>query len=232
MRAYTSLIGHIFGSHNEIDGYYELHAGYFSWKSLIRVKFLYYKDHNTTSTASFLFDKVLHNEHYVSDEILRRKDITPIFSLRDPESTIHSIISHYKKVNTEHEYTNIEFATNYYIERVSSLVSLANKLNGKYLYIDAACIKDDADNSLAIISDYLGLKEQLTPQYKKMKKTGKRYSGDSSEELLSGKIQRKVKSNNNIEIPQELLSKAIEAFVQSRDFLILNAEINIQMGKQ
>jgi len=32
------LLSHIFGSNPEVEGYYELHMGYYSWKSLLRQK--------------------------------------------------------------------------------------------------------------------------------------------------------------------------------------------------
>jgi len=45
MRANTSLFGHILGSSPEINGYYEMHISYYSWKSLIRQKLIYLENH-------------------------------------------------------------------------------------------------------------------------------------------------------------------------------------------
>ncbi len=42
MRANTSLFGHLMGSHPEVEGYYEMHIGYHSWRSLWRQKLLHF----------------------------------------------------------------------------------------------------------------------------------------------------------------------------------------------
>jgi hypothetical protein len=231
MRAYTSLTGHIFGSHDEIEGYYEMHKGYFSWKSLVHAKLLYYANHKVKKSAKYLFDKILHNEHYIAPKLLKRNDIETIMSLRSPEKTIPSIVLHFKNVNPEHEYNNIDNATQYYIARVTELAKLSLEIEGSYLYFDAEAIKDNTSKLLEVISEYLNLESPLTPKYKKMKKTGKRFSGDSSKELLSGEIQKSEKSiAAGIHIPEALLSQAQESYNASRNILINNAKTTFTLG--
>ncbi len=79
MRAYTSLFGHIMGSNPAICGYYEMHIGYYSWKSLIRQKLLYFENEEAKPGFSCMFDKVLHNEHSVALKILNGRRIKTIF---------------------------------------------------------------------------------------------------------------------------------------------------------
>ena len=51
MRANTSLMGHILGASPEIEGYYELHIGYHSWRSLLRQKLVYFDQHTPATRA-------------------------------------------------------------------------------------------------------------------------------------------------------------------------------------
>ena len=62
MRANTSLFGHVLGDHKEINGYYEMHIGYYSWKSLIRQKLLFSENHKIKDGSTYFFDKVLHSD--------------------------------------------------------------------------------------------------------------------------------------------------------------------------
>jgi hypothetical protein len=223
MRAYTSLFGHILGNHTEIDGYYEMHIGYYGWKSLIRQKLIYYKDHNPLPRSSYIFDKILHNEHYVSPQLLTRNDVIPLFSIREPSETIPSIVELYNKVNPKHEFCKLEIAADYYINRLKSLVELSSKIKGQYYYIDADCVVGDTQQSLKRLSEMLGLSTELQPQYKKMPKTGIGASGDHSTELLSGTIQKKKKKNRLV-LPRDLLIKLETLYSESRTLLIENSK--------
>jgi hypothetical protein len=223
MRAYTSLFGHILGNHSQIDGYYEMHIGYYGWKSLVRQKILYYKDHKILPCSTYIFDKILHNEHYVSPQLLTRNDVIPLFSIREPSETIPRIIALYNKVNPKHEFCRLEVATDYYMNRLKSLVELSSKIKGQYYYIDADCVVGDTQKSLKGLSEMLGLSSELQPQYKKMPKTGVGATGDHSTELLSGTIQKKKKQNKLI-LPQDLLIKLETLYSESRALLISNSQ--------
>tara|TARA_R110001583_G_scaffold7158_6_gene35656 strand:+ start:3408 stop:4184 length:777 start_codon:yes stop_codon:yes gene_type:complete len=223
MRAYTSLFGHILGNHSQIDGYYEMHIGYYSWKSLIRQKSLYYKDHKISPCSTYIFDKILHNEHYVSPQLLTRNNVIPLFSIREPSETIPSIVALYNKVNPKHDFCNIEFAAEYYTNRLKYLVDLSIKIKKQYYYIDADCVVGNTEDSLKELSKILGLSTTLQPQYKKMPKTGVGATGDHSTELLSGTIQKKKKQNKLI-LPQNLLIKLETLYSESRALLISNSQ--------
>ena len=102
MRANTSLFGHLLGSHPDISGYYELHIGYYSWKSLLREKLIYFSEHKYDS-PKIMFDKILHNDHEIENSILTHKHCRFILSLREPEQSIKSIVSMYIKKGAKHE---------------------------------------------------------------------------------------------------------------------------------
>lgn len=220
MRAYTSLLGHIFGSHENIEGYYEMHTGYYSWKSSLKVKLMYYQEHATKPQGLFMFDKVLHNEHFVSPELLNTPQFFTLIAIRDPQTTIRSILSHYQKVNPEHEYNNFDFAYRYYQQRVQNLSAIAEQIEGQFVYFDADAIKTKSEQTLATISSVLGLNNQLTPNYTKMEKTGARFSGDNSSELFSGEIQTQRKARDEAIESLVIPSQIDDLYHAARETLI------------
>jgi hypothetical protein len=228
MRAYTSLLGHIFGSNSDIEGYYEMHTGYYSWKSRYKVKMMYYQEHQAKKGSRFLFDKVLHNEHWVNPSMLKMDSFSPIIAIRDPETTIRSIVAHYQKINPDHEYNSLSFATTYYKERLSGLADIAHQIPEKYLYFDAEAIKTKTDETLAAMSSFLGLTYGLTPNYKKMEKTGARFSGDNSTELFSGAIQTQEKTRDNTIEGLSISDDVLELYQQVRNTLIHNAQLTVK----
>lgn len=227
MRAYTSLFGHILGSHPEIEGYYEMHIGYYSWKSLIRQKQLYYQEHSAKKNSHFMFDKILHNDHHVSSTLLMKDNVIPLFSLREPAETIPSILSLYQKVKPEHEFNNIEFATNYYIERLEYLSELASSISKGFYYIDSKALISNTEIALEKLTDILKLNTKLTPEYKSMNKTGKGNSGDHSNELKTGEVQKSKKENSKNILPDKSLEQAQESYAKCRNTLIKHAKSHI-----
>lgn len=219
MRAYTSLFGHILGSHPEIDGYYEMQMGYYSWKSLWRQKLHYFSMHRPKRSARFLFDKVLHNYFFISPEILNKKSTRLIFMLRSPESSIKSIVNLYRKVQPTHEHANPVGAAAYYIDRIQRLGLLADGIQGRYFYLDAESLVDSPASTLAGLGDWLGLGSPLSTEYQTFENTGKLGAGDSSERMGSGRIQQAKSNYADVEVPAALLSQARESHRYWRDRL-------------
>ena len=63
IRAFSSLIGHILGSHAEINGYYEMHISYLKHRDLNQQEKLYKEQESLKAGSHFLFDKLLHNAY-------------------------------------------------------------------------------------------------------------------------------------------------------------------------
>jgi len=215
MRANTSLLSHIIGSHPEIDGYYELHMGYSSWKSLWRQRLVYYTEHKRKPTAKFIFDKILHHDHYTNPAVLERANSKVIFMLREPERSIQSIIHMF------HETTPALDAPKYYVNRLHDLEEIAKKLHGQYFYLDASTIIHDTEQTLQTLSQWIGLENQLNSEYEVFKKTGVERCGDTSENIKSGTIKKSAKDKYaNIVIDDDALKAASEAYHQCRQTLI------------
>jgi hypothetical protein len=220
MRANTSIFGHILGGHEEIEGYYEMHIGYYSWKSLIRQKILFYKNHPIKPSATYIFDKVLHDEHLVSPDLLIKNNVYTIMSLREPEQTVKSIMALYKKVNPNHEFATAAGAVAYYIKRTKTLAEIAAKVKGKYVYIDAQCLRDKTDESLTFLTNELKLSSKLSSTYKTQLLTGKGKGGDNSGNLELGKIKQGKSNYSDVEIPSESLLEINNTYKTAREELI------------
>lgn len=189
MRANTSLAGHIIGNHPNIDGYYEMHIGYYSWKSFVRQRLIYSKEHHLKSGGNYMFDKVLHNEHCVSPELLNTSGTKTLLSIRRPETTIPSILKLYAKVNPKHEFANLDGAINYYLERLEQLVKYSQSLKD-YYYFDAEALRENTEQCLSEISEYLDLSSSLKSEFKTQKLTGTPRVGDSSGNLNAGRVKK------------------------------------------
>lgn len=190
MRAYTSLFGHIMGSHPEIEGYYEFQIGYHSWRSLIRQKlhYFYYHGHSPKRRAQYLLDKILHNGHRLDASILNRPGDVYVFCLRPPEETIPSIIQLYHRIAPEHRWATESGAFDYYMSRLTGLEHLSRKLDCRYLYIDAECLTNDTARALAFLTEHLNLTMPLEPEYHRGPMTGQPSRGDPSERIESGRV--------------------------------------------
>lgn len=220
MRANTSLFGHILGDNPEIEGYYELHIGYYSWKSFIRQKLIYFASHNLKPRGKYIFDKVLHSEHYVEPELLKGANTIAVVSLREPLQTIKSIIALYQKVDPSHEFCTTDGATNYYINRVKDLVKIAQSIEGQFIYIDAQCIREKTQESLEFLTSELQLESPLSNDYKTKNLTGKGNTGDHSENLKLGQIKSGKTDYSAIEIPESDVSSINEVYNESRRLLV------------
>ena len=203
MRANTSLMGHLLGSHPEINGYYEMHIGYYSAKSLLRQKALYCESHSLKPKSTYMFDKVLHNEHEVTDAMLTNSRCHFLISIRAPEYAVPSIVSLYRKAHPEHEFIEPKNAAHYYCQRLEALAAMVKRCAFDYLYLDADVIKVNPSDTLERLTSYLALSSPLTSRYEKMHNTGKAKAGDSSSSLMSGEIIQSSLPSVSLEYEQE-----------------------------
>ena len=220
MRAYTSLFGHIMGSNPAICGYYEMHIGYHSWKSLIRQKLLYFEQEDPKPGFSYMFDKVLHSDHYVAPKILNSARARCIFCLRQPREVIPSILKLYQSIDPSHEFNSATFATNYYIQRLIKLQHIAEALDQGYFYLDAESLKQNSGKCLGELSEWLQLEAPLSPTYQLQKNTSRERYGDTSEALKSGRITEKKIETPAFSCDENLIENATNIYSSVRQVLI------------
>ncbi|MBU6257230.1 MAG: hypothetical protein KGJ30_20065 [Burkholderiales bacterium] len=230
MRANTSLLGHLLGSHPQIEGYYEMHIGYYSWKSLWRQKMLHFADHDAKPGARYMFDKVLHDGHAVAMPLLERRSSSTILMLREPTQSIRSLVVLYREHLPAQPEAEVEGAARYYIDRLKSLARVARDLRSPYFYLDAELIVSDTAPTLAALGDWLQLSSPIPTEYGVFNRTGSGAAGDHSARLKSGKVAAHKRSYDEIEIPAALHDEALQAYAEHRATLIGRAQRSVQLA--
>lgn len=220
MRGYTSLFSHILGSHPEIKGYSEMHQSYKSMLGLLKLR---YKSKLTTKSSEvprFLYDKLLHNNYKISKTILRKRNVHPIIMIRDPESTLKSIINMGEKMTKVVSwYKEEDKVAEYYEDRLSILEKIARQANGKAIFIKGDQMIDQTDETLAFLTTTLKLKTPLSKEYDTFSFTGTVGMGDPSDHIKSGTIKKQRDKYEEIEISPEILKRLNELYEEKTSVL-------------
>ena len=224
MRAYTSLAGHILGSHPQIDGYYEMHLGYEEPAALDRQRESFLQDHAFKPGSRYLFDKLLHNDYRLRPERLGLADIKILVALAEPERTIQSIVHLFAQKQIDDLYASPREAANYYIARVNALAEFSRTAAWPYRYFDAELWQRTPEKLLPRLSAWLELDSPLTEQYQVFSHTGKTGKGDSSARIRSGRIDKARADYAHIAIPEAALRAAQEAYAACRQQIIAGAK--------
>jgi hypothetical protein len=224
MRANTSLLGHILGANPEIEGYYEMHIGYHSWRSRWRQKLLHFAEHRPKRGGRYMFDKLLHNDHAIAPMFLQQSKI--IFSLRPPELTVPSIVSLYRKIQPEHEHSEPAAAFTYYCDRLRELARLSEQ-TPEFCYLDAQALRERGDEVLADLSEWLALKSPLDSNYEVQPLTGKGNAGDHSEHLKKGKVLKATSNYSHLTLDPAQLAAATDLYQITREKLIDSCSLKI-----
>lgn len=223
MRAYTSLAGHILGSHPRINGYYEMHLGYEAPAALDRQLALYQQSDALKPGSRYLFDKLLHNEFVLKPERLGEVvECRILLSLAQPERTIKSIVHLYRQKEGGELYASPVEAARYYIERVQSLGEFAQAHPGCF-YFDAELWQRAPEQLLPRLTAWLELDPPLSERYQTFSQTGKPLKGDSSPRIHTGSIDKSRVDYSHIAIPEDALGAAREAYRECREVIITNA---------
>lgn len=227
MRAFTSLAGHILGSHPQINGYYEMHVSYDDVQSLQKQMEMYREHDELKPGSRYLFDKLLHNDYALRLERLNIPDAKILIALREPEHTIKSVVNLFARKEVDDLYASPVEATKYYIERLQWLADFCRHENGRYFYFDAEMLKDKPDILLPGLSQWLGLESPLSEHYAVFSQTGKGRKGDSSENIRSGKINKMMHDYSAISIPDEQLKMAGQVYLDCHEIIIGGASESV-----
>ena len=199
MRSNSSLIGHLIGSHPEINGYYEIQQDYLTNSDFLLQKIKYAMANNVKPNSRFFFDKLLHNGVNVDCDLMIKRNAIVFISLRDVNATIPSIVKLAKREKWREQ--SEEYATRYLSKRLDDLAHYARQLKGKYAYFDADLLRESSEETLNFIANVVGLETPIPSEYNVQSLTGIGGAGDTSDAIRSGKI-----------IPNKSISKG-NAFV-------------------
>jgi len=190
MRAYTSLVGHVLGSHPEIDGYYEMHRTYVLADDLDRQLRQYAAHDALKPTSRLLFDKLLHNDYTLNLALPELADATLLLALRPPAATLPSIVALFAQKDRDDLYADPAGATAYYVDRLAALADFAARHPGRFHYFDADTLLAATPRLFAALERWLRLGAPLATDYHRFSQTGVAGAGDASPVLASGRIQR------------------------------------------
>jgi len=230
MRAFTTLAGHILGSHPQINGYYEMHISYEDASALDKQLDVFLEGDALKENSRYLFDKLLHNDYLLKPEKFGQANIKILVSLLEPERTIKSIVNLFAQKEIEDLYASPVEAANYYIARIQALADFSRTANQPYYYFDAELLQRAPERLLPRLSDWLELDTPLSERYQIFSHTGKARKGDSSERIHSGTIDRTPVDYSHITIPEEVLRKAKEVYRECRQQLVNNAADSVRLA--
>lgn len=229
MRAYTSLAGHILGTHPKINGYHEMHLSYDEPAALDRQLITFLENDALKPGSRYLFDKLLHNDYVFQPERLGLTDIKILVSLRTPEQTIPSIVHLFAGKQIDDPYASPVEAANYYIARIRALADFCRATRQPYYYYDAELFQSVPEALLSRLTNWLELDSPLSGDYQIFSQTGQARRGDSSPRIRSGCIDLTSTDYSHVQVPAALLNKAREAYQACRQQIIDKAADSLQI---
>jgi hypothetical protein len=229
MRAFTSLAGHILGSHPQINGYYEMHISYEDASALDRQLEVFRQGDVLKANSRYLFDKLLHNDYVLKPERLGPAELKILVSLAEPERTIRSIVHLFRQKSDPDLYASPVEAANYYVARVRALADFCRAADRVYTYFDAELLQSAPEKLLPRLSDWLALDSPLSERYQTFSQTGKAGRGDSSARIHGGRIDRTRVDYSHIVVPEEALRAAQAAYRECRAQMITGAADSVTL---
>jgi hypothetical protein len=223
MRAFTSLAGHILGSHPRINGYYEMHISYEDASALDRQLDGFRASDALKQNSRYLFDKLLHNDYVLKPGQLGMADIRILVALAEPEHTIKSIVHLFAQKADPDLYASPVEATNYYIARVKALADFCRTASQRYFYFDAELWQRAPEQLLPRLAGWLELDSPLSERYETFSHTGKAGKGDSSPRIHGGSVDKTRLDYSHIAIPEDALRAARVAYRECRERMIADA---------
>ncbi len=211
MRSRSSVLSHVLGSNLDICGYSELHISYLGRNSLLKMRFKLFNQLKSRLKGKFLLDKLLH-KYSLSSKVIKISKPRIIFLVREPESTIKSIIN-MGYVTAADAYKDPIVATEYYCTRLTELEEFAKKIEAKAFLVISDDLVDHTSDVLADLTNWLELKTPLAKEYNLFSDTGKFNIGDPLPNIKSG-VLKKTEGYPDITIPQELLERAQASFLK------------------
>ena len=233
MRAYSSLTGHILGSHPHINGYYEMHLSYTGPADLDRQLRRYRQSDTLKPDSRYLFDKLLHNDYTLDAQQLTGAGDRVLVSLRAPQPTLKSILHLFRARSSEEPYADPAQATAYYIQRLAALADFGRENPRGYYYFDAERLITDSPNLLGTLTQWCDLTPPLSDRYQTFALTGQPGAGDSSRRIASRKIQASENVYADIRLDAPHLRQAEQAYIEYRDELLryARASMTAQVGE-
>ncbi len=210
MRSGSSLLVHLLNSHPMILGYGETKITYKDANSLSHLisKVAHFFGKNRV-VETYILDKVVQDKLFDAMSLLKRKDVYCLFLMRNAEKALPSItnmfVNVYPKIFPGYAGGEVE-ALDYYSKRLEKLVELAQFVDSKErsLFVSYEQLIDQTEDVFVGIHEWLNIENTFNETYEVHKATGIPVVGDFSDTILSGKIQREIKTANQTVSPAVL----------------------------
>lgn len=184
MRSGSTLLVHLLVNHPEIIGYGETHHSYQSPEDFGVVAYRVYRSFRQLHwNERYVLDKVLHSEHSLTPQLAGFASTRTILLIRSPHAALPSIMEH-SRLATD------ELALRYYLDRLNIVQQFATNLNSKQCtFITYEALVEKTQTSLQHLQRFLELPPpHLQEEYQTIWSTGKRYIGDPSKVIKTGRI--------------------------------------------
>jgi len=213
MRAGSSVLTRVLSSHPEVCGVGELHRVYRTELDLddLTIWLAWYAG-SKLRQSRFVLDKLLHNRLLPDPALLTRANIKCIFLLREPESSIKSMVT---RLSRRDVFGNPERAVEYYTARLARLADMVKYVEPENaVMLDYSALTHETESSLRLLREFLGLQLDLSPEYEVDEALGRWERSDGSEHILKGVLHR-AQTNYGIELPADLLDAAMDSYAET-----------------
>ncbi|MGD2183363.1 sulfotransferase family protein [Lusitaniella coriacea] len=209
MRAGTSLFSHILNTHPDLIGFGETHIEYESEADLQKLAYkVYHRLRCANMSHQYVFDKILHNNKIINEQLIEIPQIDIIFLIREPEETVLSLI----KLKP---HWNRQQAMDYYVKRLEKLEKNAQQIDNKKrcFVMTYEQLIWHTEPTFVSMKEFLKVQHPFSEEYEISEITGQKHIGDQSENIKTGRIIRKEKKSDP-QIDPKLLEKGIKAYNQ------------------
>lgn len=209
MRSGSSLLAHILADSSEVAGAGESHITYQTTRDLPRLILRTCEVlHRPILREAYVVDQINHS--YVTDEVIMSGEVHKwIVLLRKPEETLKSMMA----MSPWKEQEVLEI----YINRLQSLTHMGSLLKRQAILLEYDDLVDRPNDTLAALTDFIGLNSPLSEKYKTHRYTARAGYGDPSNNIKSGQVVRTPK--HDIPISEATVNRAMRAFHDSRNQL-------------
>ena len=212
MRSYSSLLGHILGSHPQIDGYCETHTKYRTRLDLWRLHHRVRKLTAEPLDGDYVFDKILH-EYPLARSILDSSRTRGIVLVRRPCETVRSIIEMGLNYSPIAWHRDFERVARYYETRLAGLLRLTEALRGRVVFLQAESLLSSTREVLDQLGIFLELRSPLQPEYRRFAHTGEIGFGDPSEAISAGRVTSTPRASRTaVSLPRALVTRLQNAY--------------------
>ncbi len=209
MRAYSSVLAHVLGSHPDMRGYLEAGLSYHDPADLRHLAPRLRELGVADTRGRWLVDKILHNAFLLSTPVMADPRVRLILFIRAPASTLSSITK-LAKIHAVPWYQDPTAVTAYYCDRLRTLATIARVAACPWVWFPAERLREAPDAVLAGLTPFLNLRPPLSATYALHPKTGQPGFGDPSENIRAGRILSAASSPDTATVPDVFTAAQIK----------------------